>query len=403
MRHTDIAIIGGGLAGSTAAVMLGRAGISTVLIDPHRVHPPELRCEKISGDKQHASLRKTGLADAVLSAGTLDGTNWIARFGILINKRPSRQYGIRYDTLVNTVRAAIPHGVTTISAKATAITTSAERQTIVLSNGEEISARLVVLANGLNVGLRHQLGIERIVTSPCHSISIGFDIAPIDRASFAFPAMTYFSERPIHRTAYLTMFPIGTQMRGNLFVYRPANDPWLRQMRRAPEDALDGCLPRLRRLIGNYKITGDITIRPVDLYVSSGHRQAGVVLVGDAFASPCPGSGTGTDKVFTDVERLCSVHIPAWLATPGMSVEKIATFYDDPVKTTCDINATAQAYTLRAVTIERGPYWAALRWARFFGRLGEAVVRDTRKRLSPRRIAGAVGAKLSAVTQRVHS
>ena len=28
MRYTDIAIIGGGLAGSTAAAMLGRAGIS---------------------------------------------------------------------------------------------------------------------------------------------------------------------------------------------------------------------------------------------------------------------------------------------------------------------------------------------------------------------------------------
>ena len=28
MKYTDIAIIGGGLAGSTAAAMLGRAGIS---------------------------------------------------------------------------------------------------------------------------------------------------------------------------------------------------------------------------------------------------------------------------------------------------------------------------------------------------------------------------------------
>ena len=37
MKYTDIAIIGGGLAGSTAAAMLGRAGIATVLIDPHEV------------------------------------------------------------------------------------------------------------------------------------------------------------------------------------------------------------------------------------------------------------------------------------------------------------------------------------------------------------------------------
>ena len=34
MRYTDIAIVGGGLAGSIAAAMLGRAGIPTLLIDP---------------------------------------------------------------------------------------------------------------------------------------------------------------------------------------------------------------------------------------------------------------------------------------------------------------------------------------------------------------------------------
>ena len=46
MRYTDIAIVGGGLAGSIAAAMLGRAGISAVLIDPHPVYPPDFRVEK---------------------------------------------------------------------------------------------------------------------------------------------------------------------------------------------------------------------------------------------------------------------------------------------------------------------------------------------------------------------
>ena len=32
---TDVAIIGGGLAGATAAAMLGRAGHDAVLIEPH--------------------------------------------------------------------------------------------------------------------------------------------------------------------------------------------------------------------------------------------------------------------------------------------------------------------------------------------------------------------------------
>ena len=41
MKYTDIAIIGGDLAGSTAAAMLGRAGIATSLVDPHKICPPD--------------------------------------------------------------------------------------------------------------------------------------------------------------------------------------------------------------------------------------------------------------------------------------------------------------------------------------------------------------------------
>src|SRR3954465_9185005 len=86
MRQVDIAIIGGGLAGSTAAAMLGRAGVSAVLVDPHEIYPPDFRCEKLDGS-QVATLRKTGLADAVLPAATHDGSVWIARFGRLVDKR----------------------------------------------------------------------------------------------------------------------------------------------------------------------------------------------------------------------------------------------------------------------------------------------------------------------------
>jgi len=118
-----------------------------------------------------------------LRATTLDGEVWEARFGYVVAKKNSDQHGVMYDTLVNTVRAQIPPEAGTIHAKASAISNSPERQKIVLSNGEAISARLVVLANGLNVGLRHTLGIERHVISACHSVTLGFDVAPVGRAA----------------------------------------------------------------------------------------------------------------------------------------------------------------------------------------------------------------------------
>ena len=89
MRQTDIVIAGGGLAGSTAAAMLARDGFGVVLVDPHTVYPPDLRCEKLDGTQVRV-LRRTGLADAVLPAGTLDGECWVARFGRVVEKRARR-------------------------------------------------------------------------------------------------------------------------------------------------------------------------------------------------------------------------------------------------------------------------------------------------------------------------
>jgi 2-polyprenyl-6-methoxyphenol hydroxylase-like FAD-dependent oxidoreductase len=383
MRHTDIAIAGGGLAGSTAAAMLARAGFGVVVIDPHSVYPPDFRCEKLDGSQVRV-LRKTGLADAVLRAATPDREAWVARFGRLVERRPGDQHGIAYDRLVNVIRAEIPQHAAFIHAKVKAVSTSADRQTVTLSNGEEISARLIVLANGLNSGLRHTLGMTREDLSPCHSIMAGFDMQPVDRPAFDFSALTYYSERPAERMAYLTLFPIGATMRANLCVYRDLRDPWLRQLREAPQDTMFAAMPGLRKLTGDFAVTDHMKIRPADLYVTRDCRRPGIVLIGDAFATSCPAAGTGAAKVFTDVERLCNVHIPRWLASDGMGEEKIAAFYDDPVKKACDAHSLAKAYHLRSLSIETGLTWSARRWVRFMGRLGVGLLRQTGERLSIR-------------------
>ena len=389
MRHTDIAIVGGGLAGSTAAAMLGRAGIDTILVDPHPRYPKDFRCEKLDAS-QVALLRKTGLADAVLAVATPDLEVSIARFGRLVERRPNAQIDILYDDLVNTMRGQIPAGVEVIHGKATAIATSPDRQRLTLSTRDEMSARLVVLANGLNISLRDSLGIGREVRSTAHSISIGFDVVPVGRSGFDFRALTYYPERASSRMAYLTLFPIGDAMRANLFVYRELDDPWLRRMRQEGTEALFELLPGLRRMVGEVEVR-DVKIRPVDLYVSTGYCQAGVVLAGDAFATSCPAAGTGCNKVLTDVERLCNVYIPRWLATPGMSVGKIEVFYRDPVKTACDQACEDKAYYLRSLSTEIGFPWQARRWTRFIGQVGVGALRQARELIVVRPSAARMG------------
>ena len=136
MRYTDVAIVGGGLAGSTTAAMLGRAGIPAMMIDPHMTYPPDLRCEKLGGT-QLPRLRRTGLEEEILRATTIDGEIWEARFGFSVAKKPSDQHGVMYDTLVNAMRAQISPNV------------------------EILNTSLIVLANGVSVSLRHLLGLRR--------------------------------------------------------------------------------------------------------------------------------------------------------------------------------------------------------------------------------------------------
>jgi 2-polyprenyl-6-methoxyphenol hydroxylase-like FAD-dependent oxidoreductase len=417
MREADVVIAGGGLAGSLAAAMLGRAGINAVIVDPHATYPEDFRCEKLDGT-QMQTLRLTGLADAVLRASTADRECWVARFGHIVEKRPGDQQGVIYDTLVNAIRAEIHGSVSFIHAKVTDITGGPERRTVRLSNGEEISARLVVVATGLNPGVREKLGIERDIISAGHSISVGFDAKPADPRGFPFPALTYFSESPADRMAYITLFPIenaragerserparaslvaapgprvanaplgGAAMRANLFGYRHLHDPWLKQLRETPRETLYGIWPGLRRLMGDFTVDGFVKIRPVDLYVTRGYRQNGIVLVGDAFATSCPAAGTGARKVLVDVERLCNVHIPRWLATPGMDKEKIAAFYDDPVKQACDTFSAEKALGLRSFTLDTSLLGTSKRWAKFGLHWGKGTLRGLTAAQTP---AGAV-------------
>ncbi len=370
----DVAIAGGGLAGSLAAAMLGRAGIRVALVDPHPSYPPDFRCEKIDAS-QVEILRRTGLADAILGAATLDGEAWFARSGRVIDKRQSGQYGILYHDLVNTVRTQIPGDVKVIYGKVKSVSLSDDRQHLALSDGSVIAARLVILANGLNSALRHNLGMERHDLSPGHSVAIGFDVKPLACPALATRAITYYFERPEDRIAYLTAFPVGTTWRANLMTYRDARDPWLHAFRHEPQSGLASVMAGLASCIGRFEVVGPVRIRPADLYVTGNYLQSGIVLVGDAFATSCPAAGTGLNKVFTDVERLCNIYIPHWLATAGMGPEKLAAFYRDPVKVACDRHSFEKAFYLRSFSSSTSLAWTVRRAAHTLVRCGRGVLK----------------------------
>lgn len=365
MRKFDVAIVGGGLAGATAAAMLGRKGIPSVVIDPHLVYPPDFRCEKLGGS-QLKILAQCGLEDAILPHTTPDKEMWNAIFGRVVEKTSHDHVGIDYDALVNAMRAAVKAPAQFRHAKVAGIATSDDSQVVTLSNGETVGARLVLLATGLGTNLRNSLGMERIVLSPAHTLSIGFDISPAGRQKFDFRALTYFPERPSNQMAYLTIFPIGQRMRANFFVYRDLRDPWLKSFKTAPVETLNAALPRLKRILGEFTIDGTVDIRPMDVYAVRNCLRSGVVLAGDAYSTSCPAVGMGVGKVLTDVERLCNVYIPRWLESPGMGTDKIAAFYADPVKQASEEYSRNKAFFMRSLYTKPGLIWTARRWMRFF-------------------------------------
>lgn len=362
MRQFDVVIVGAGLAGSMCASTLARAGHAVAIVDPNATYPDEFRCEKIDSGQVEV-LNKAGVGDAVRAAATHDKSAWVTRLGHLVEKRPSDQLGIDYGRLVNTLRAEIPASATFVRGKVTSIANSPDIQRVVLASGETILARLIILASGLSNSLRQSLGMDREDLSLCHSVTYGFDVEPAEGGSFPFRALTHYCEHPRFRVAYLSLFPIGTRMRANLFVYRDLDDPWLRAFRSSPEATLKAAMPRLESMTGPLRVVGQVKVRPIDLYATRNYRQPGVVLVGDAFATACPAAGTGARKAMVDAERLCNSYVSQWLATPGMGIEKIAAFYDDSVKTRSDRKSLALAWSMKAMTLDESALWWGRRWA----------------------------------------
>ena len=69
---------------------------------------------------------------------------------------------------------------------------------------------------------------------------------------------------------------------------------------------------------------------------------------------------------------------PEWLATPGMTADKLAAFYGDPVKTANDRASAARAFQVRAAAVGAGPIWEARRRVRFAAQAAVGLVRQRR-------------------------
>jgi 2-polyprenyl-6-methoxyphenol hydroxylase-like FAD-dependent oxidoreductase len=364
----DVAIVGGGLAGSLAAAVLTRAGYRIALIDKRAVYPDEFRVEKLGG-QQVDILRRLGLLDAFASEGSAFDTTLNIRRGRIVDVSRTLSYGLHYAPMVAIARRLIADPTSLIVDQVLKITSSNNLQRVTLASGNEVAARLVILATGMAGAVPYSLGVKRRVIVERHSLAFGFTIAPADDAGFAFPALTSYGEQTADGIDYLSIFPIpGGGMRANLFMFRDPNDPIMREIRREPKSTLLRLIPGLRPYLGDFKVTDRVQSWVMDLAKVEGHLQPGVVLIGDAFQTSCPAAGTGVSRLLVDVERLCTVHLPEWLKTDGMGTEKITAFYADRDKVASDERAFRAAHFRQALTADAGVRWDLRRRLHFLRR-----------------------------------
>ncbi|OAF18698.1 FAD-dependent oxidoreductase [Bradyrhizobium neotropicale] len=363
----DIAIVGGGLAGSLAAAVLARAGHRVALVDKRAVYPEEFRVEKIGGP-QLDMIRRLGFIRGLENAGCLYDRVLNIREGKVVDVSVGQAYGLPYANLVAMARGQIPDPSSLVVDEVTAVSCSDDVQHLELASGQRVSARLVVLATGMAGVLGYKLGIRRRVLAERHSVSFGFTIARRNGAPFDFKALTCYGERTSDGVDYLSLFPVPAGMRANLFMFRDPTDPVMRDVRRDTEATLLRLLPGLQPYLGDFHVMDRVQNWVMDLSVVEGHLQPGVVLIGDAFQTNCPAAGTGVARLLVDVERLCTEYVPQWLNTAGMGTDKISQFYSDSDKVAADQQSLKMAHFRQALTSRNDISWDVRRRLHFLRR-----------------------------------
>lgn len=296
----DILITGGGIAGSSLAILLGRQGFAVELYEQRRF-PREKPCGEGLLPAGVAVLGRLGLAEEAggrpfvgvryhTGRETVEG-RFLKMEGLPQSGRGQRR--VLLDQLLFDAAARTPGVRAHTGVAVSAPLVERGRVTGLVVDGKALRAGLVVAADGSNSRLRHQLGLDR----PSRGKRFGV------RAHFRLARRTEPSEwvevfMGGGYELYVTPLPGRETLVAVLSSARSLD-------RRIEEQFLEWCHenPRMaERLRGAEQITPFLSAR-LGARARAGVAP-GIVLLGDAAGSPDPITGSGMTQALLSSELL---------------------------------------------------------------------------------------------------
>jgi 2-polyprenyl-6-methoxyphenol hydroxylase-like FAD-dependent oxidoreductase len=334
VEHFDVVIVGAGFAGLSLAHGLAGRDLEIAIVDKRDSYPNLFRAEKIE-PRQAESMRRLGTLEMRAPlAGPIGKTLNVS--GDKVETFDTvEQYGIAYGDTVNNLKRQLPADIRVITDTVSDIVPG-KHGTISMDSGSVLHSKLVVIASGFVDQLSASLAIRRKDYPELRSLSFGFDIRRADGAGFTFNGLNYFPSETNSKILYMTVFPIGDRMRVNLFTRLDPKDPMAKQLRDHTLATLVNLFPKLCDFTGEIELDSRIQSVPTNYYRVTGYRVPGVVLVGDAFQSVSPATGSGLSKVLTDVECVIDCFLSRWKDYESISARDVMSYYRHREKRGCD-------------------------------------------------------------------
>jgi len=330
----DIIVIGAGFCGTIIGLAAARRSLSILVIDAHAEYPDHFRAEKLEADQCEA-LESLGMMSFVrpLVSPPISKVHTFTGDRESVSTHDGHR-GMRYSETVNALRDSLLKRQILEVGRVTSIKDGDDCCEVVIDEKLTRRARLVVMATGMEAGLRQQLDVQNVADEKLVSTTFGFEIESVSERELPYLAFNFRPRHFIEGLHYITFFPIGDRRRANLFTCWEATSGAVRRLKVDMHSELRALFPDLERRIGAFDICTAVQSYTTRYYRMNGNSLRRVVLVGDACQSVNPANGVGLSKCLTDAQVLLEL-MPQLLNSPDDPIDLHA-YYGDARKIKVD-------------------------------------------------------------------